>query len=318
MADPGGEIPEGHPAPVIELLEENPYDAQRPDFAGQAYQYIREHMTRTFMAADNAAAVTALEEAWNIDIQQKKTTWDQQAGERARRAEQREPPPPEQPPQLPGPPQQQPPADDPVGEPEPEGEKAASKSKLPPIIEGVPPETDLGLIPAPFALQKLRDKKYVELFYFTREACEAAAELQISCNEDALAVSRSDTAIVLSNAIQPMKNVRRDELLEWDQMTAAGLSMARWAGEYNWGQHAKILWKFFMVLMSHPARDEKLGEKVLTLYQAQYRRHWHREMELNRAFDLSVVNNDALQRIKRQYMESQMATTIAQVSPVVC
>ncbi|KAI0704689.1 hypothetical protein C8Q76DRAFT_752471 [Earliella scabrosa] len=111
-----------------------------------------------------------------------------------------------------------------------------------------------------------------------------------------------------------MKNVRRDEQLSWSQMTAAGLSLARWAADSNWGEHAKVLFEFYMVLMSHPIRDEEDGELALIHYQAQYRRHWHRSMELNRVFDLSVVNDKALLRIKQQLIEKQMATTIAQVS----
>ena len=75
--------------------------------------------------------------------------------------------------------------------------------------------------PSSYALRKLEDFEYVELYYFTQEGCINALENQHTLSKDTFGMTRQDNLVQLQSisALKASKNVVQDSELSWHQMT---------------------------------------------------------------------------------------------------
>ncbi|KAH9902529.1 hypothetical protein C8Q73DRAFT_623089, partial [Cubamyces lactineus] len=179
--------------------------------------------------------------------------------------------------------------------------KDKGKAKtLPPIPRGKPAPLSVSKPITPFAVNKLRNKQYVKLWYFTEEGLNRAAGSNFSYPDNVVMVSHTDSAIHVSVPAPPSKDVKKDEELTWDQVSKARTLFLQNAKMYGWGdEHLEVLAIFFLALDAHPIRNEVKGNQTVVRYQARYRRQWHLSMDQGSPFDLSVINEEALHAIRR-------------------
>ncbi|KAI0753494.1 hypothetical protein C8Q80DRAFT_1053101, partial [Daedaleopsis nitida] len=264
----------------------NPDQAQCPDFTSAFFEDMRNALIQANGAVDHDGAVASLTASWADKNTRDKERWDEQEA----RQQVRGPQPGEQ---APG--EQVPAEQDPV-------HKTAGKKQLPPVKRGVKPSEVIMDQPAPFAINKLKELSYCDLWYFAPEARKLATELLFTNNEDALTLTRTDNALVLASSARSSKNVKRDEELSWEQVCVASTVMLCWASRLSWpDEHLKILNTFYYKLQGHPMRSEPDGTSALVLYQAKYRRDWHRALESDdEVFNLSAINEDTLRFIRRE------------------
>jgi hypothetical protein len=203
---------------------------------------------------------------------------------------------------------------------EEEAEKQEAEKKKPKISdfdEDAMIEDFLMPRPSSYALRKLEDFEYVELYYFTQEGCVDALENQHTMNDDTFGITRQDSMIQLRSisSLKASKNVIQDVELSWRQMTMgkttylANLATARWPEK-----HVNALTQFFLQLKMHPFRSRPHGEKILILYQARARRDWHDKLKLKQAFNIAHVNSGLLRSISEEVWDHLRSAEAGEVS----
>ncbi|KAF8873569.1 hypothetical protein BD779DRAFT_1451713, partial [Infundibulicybe gibba] len=158
--------------------------------------------------------------------------------------------------------------------------------------------------PSGFAITKLENFEYIDLWYFTRAGCmEAAAQARATDNEglsltggqnnERLGLRSTSTATASKNAIQ-------DEALPWNEFTQARYAYLDYLPKAGWPRELYTdMAAFFIHVETHPlARTGDMGQKVLLEYQARTRRDWHDHARRGTVFNISELNEDLIKIIK--------------------
>lgn len=169
----------------------NPHTQVAPNFASPIYAGVRQLLIDSGQFHSDDEVVQHLLSSWKDDNQAQRDAWDAQ-----------QQPPPEQPPAGAAAgnggagaanPQQQP--EQPI--PAPAIAAGTGKAALPPIDRMAPPPSKIDPIPQQAYINQLRERKYVELYPFTPEACAEAASSFRSSDDQALSLVRgSDSGAI--------------------------------------------------------------------------------------------------------------------------
>ncbi|KAF8808236.1 hypothetical protein BYT27DRAFT_7255740 [Phlegmacium glaucopus] len=170
--------------------------------------------------------------------------------------------------------------------------------------------------PAAFALRRLDDFDYVELWYFSQEGCVDASINHHTQHEDTFGLTKVDEMLSLRPvaSLKASKNVIPDAELSWRQMTIARTTLVRNLANRWPTKHIQALAHFFMNLETHPYRHRPFGEKSLLIYQARARRNWHDLLKQNKAFNIAIINDNLLQTIHREVLDGEQTNLIKEVS----
>jgi hypothetical protein len=113
----------------------------------------------------------------------------------------------------------------------------------------------IAILPSPFAIKKLDEFSYIELFYFSPEGCAGAADQQRSVAEDGFVLARTDNALALRpiSLFKASRNVIKDVDLTWRQMEMG----AKWSPRTDaalrlGGQTHQICRDFLLLARSAP------------------------------------------------------------------
>src|SRR5882757_5117812 len=188
-------------------------------------------------------------------------------------------------------------------------ERDRKKPKLNPFTPNKPVASYITHRPSRFAMQKLQDREYIELSYFTPEGREEAANHDHTVAEEAFALSKVNDYVGLRPiaAFKALKSVIPDDKLTWIQMTRAKTNLLNCMEETGWpNEYSNALATFFLSIENHPHLQRAGGERVMLAYQAQVRRDWHRALKDptgNHAFDISIINEDLLNAMSTKITE---------------
>ncbi|OAX31370.1 hypothetical protein K503DRAFT_806118 [Rhizopogon vinicolor AM-OR11-026] len=125
--------------------------------------------------------------------------------------------------------------------------------------------------PSQYAIQKLKSFEFVELYYFSPDGCKKAADEAKTSSDDTFGLTRVDDFIALKPvaSCKPSCKVIQDHSLDWQQFDLAKNSFLLHINKLSWPEkHQWALTMFFMNIITHPSRNEPLGEKSLLLYAA--------------------------------------------------
>ncbi|KAF8805167.1 hypothetical protein BYT27DRAFT_7297279 [Phlegmacium glaucopus] len=142
--------------------------------------------------------------------------------------------------------------------------------------------------PAQYALKKIEDFEFVELWYLTPEGCSDAMQLQLTQNDDTFGLAKIDNMVALKSvlSLKASKNVIPDNELSFRQMSMAKNAFIPLMTKYQWSEKAiNAFAQFFTQLELHPYRQRDFGEQALITYQARVRREWHDQLKLGSAFN---------------------------------
>ncbi|KAF8987774.1 hypothetical protein BDQ17DRAFT_1258216, partial [Cyathus striatus] len=175
--------------------------------------------------------------------------------------------------------------------------------------------------PAQYAINKLKDKEYVEIDYFTPCRC-SLAQGECSTNSTDMLGLRTGTNGIIAlqslSAIKPLKNICQDAELTWGKVNAACHAIMRQMlelGKTLWPAHIiHALSNFFRCLDAHPIREEEYGNEVITKYQAIVRREWYDHMEVGRGMNLEIINDNLLKQIHQDIVPQKGADCAKEVS----
>ncbi|KAG1728987.1 uncharacterized protein EDB91DRAFT_1060262 [Suillus paluster] len=152
------------------------------------------------------------------------------------------------------------------------------------------------LIPRPsqFALQKIKNMEYVELWYFSPDGCCDASDNSRSSSEDAYGFAKVEGMVALKPvaSFNASQKAPQDHDLSWWQFDLAKTSFLIHLEKCNWPEkHQQALAMFFMLITNHEHRTRSRGEKTLLRYAGFICCEWHDRLTQNQGFNISIFNN---------------------------
>jgi hypothetical protein len=154
--------------------------------------------------------------------------------------------------------------------------------------------------PSSFAINKLENFEYVELWYFTAEGCTDAAHNQRTVAEEAFGLTQKDNFISLKplSSFRASRNVIKDQDLNWRQFETAKTAFLIHATRAAWPEdHRDALASMWDDLQNHEYRHRPHGERTLLLYQARIRKEWHDSLKRQEGFNIAKFNENLLRSI---------------------
>ena len=281
-----------------------------PDHAGPHYDVLRDALIHNGMTLEQA--VQALNVSWAQNHAARIQAWDQQvendvaaAAALAQQQQQQEQQDQHAPPDPPLP-----------AEERAEGEK--KKLKMRDFDEATTVGNYIAPRPAQYALRRVEDFDYVELWYFTPEGCSDATQLQLTLHDDTFGLTKVDDLVALKSisSLKASKNVVPDAELSFRQVSMAKNAFIPLMTKYQWSEKAiNAFAQLFTQLELHPLRQREFGERALITYQARVRREWHDQLKLGSAFNIGILNEDLLQAIYRELLDKAQLQSLSEVSP---
>src|SRR5271156_2424146 len=175
--------------------------------------------------------------------------------------------------------------------------------------------------PAQYALRRIEDFDYVELWYLTTEGCSDATQHQLTQHDDAFGLAKVDNMVTLKSfsSIRASKNVIPDAELSFRQMSMAKNAFIPLMAKYQWSEKAITAFaQLFTQLELHPLRQREFGERALITYQARVRREWHDQLKLGSAFNIGIINENLLQSTYKELLDQAQLLSLNEVSLPVC
>jgi hypothetical protein len=176
----------------------------------------------------------------------------------------------------------------------------------------------IGIRPAQYALRRIEEFEYVELWYFTTEGCADATQHQLTQHEDAFGLTKVDNMVTLKSfsSLRASKSVIPDAELSFRQMSMAKNAFIPLMTRYQWTEKAITSFaQLFTELELHPLRQREFGERALIIYQARVRREWHDQLKLGTAFNVGVINETLLQNTYRELLDQAQLLSMRSVCP---
>ena len=191
------------------------------------------------------------------------------------------------------------------------------KPKLKPLDRSRTVGDQIDSRPSAYALNKLENHEYIELWYFTTEGCQDAADYQHTVADETFGLSKVDNFLALHavSASKASRNAIKDMDLTWRQMEMAKNLLLSYMGKLKWpDEYVQSLAGFFINIDMSSMRSRPNGERALLVYQARVRREWHDAIKRSEAFDISVINQELLRNIKDEVHDTVRAEALKQVS----
>ena len=285
---------------------QNPHLADCPDFGGDIFDILIQSMVGPDRTREQA--IENLKTAWHADNNQKKTLWDAQVLADQER-------------------QNEPNAQNAAAvdrNQNVDADDASNKFKLGTFSATVGIGNKRSLKPSPYALNKLKEKKYIELYCFSPARCRDHADQRLSTMDEALGltygISSSDpssTSLTLKplSALAHPGKVIPDSDLTWEQVRDARACYLNHVSLAGWdATHVQALVSFFVNLDSHPYNISPDSKQALVWYQAHAREDWHRKLGTTESFNLALLNDELLADFKKDAKDLSVQNHIAQVS----
>lgn len=197
-------------------LNQNPHLEEMPDHAGPHYDVLRTALMQNGMTEEEA--IQQLDNSWTRNHEERIQRWDQQtvddedAEEEARRQEEAE-----------------------IGQRAPQQVEQAQantdgerrKNKMKDFDDNAVVGSYIAPRPAQYALRRIEDFEYVELWYFTPEGCIDAFQHQHTQTDETFGLTKTDDVVTIKaiSAIKASKNVIADADLTFRQMSMAKNTM---------------------------------------------------------------------------------------------
>jgi hypothetical protein len=290
-------------------LQHNPHRVECPDFGDESFADTVRDMAGPDRTREQV--IENLRTAWHVQNERRKAQWDAQV-----LADQERP----NGPGLDAPD----PAQDDQGQNDDDTEETRKKLKVGAFSATATIGDEVALKPSTFAINKLKEVKYIELYCFTPAGCRDHANQRLSTAEEAFGFSygispESSAGSTLTlkpvSALTHPGKIIPDENLSWEQVRDAKACYLSHVIKASWPPtHIEALMTFFVNLDSHPYSNTPEGKQALVWYQAHAREDWHRKLGTGDSFNLAILNKTLLADFKKKASELALQNNVAQVS----
>ncbi|KAG1727367.1 uncharacterized protein EDB91DRAFT_1316072 [Suillus paluster] len=166
----------------------------------------------------------------------------------------------------------------------------------------------LVLRPSQFALQKIKNVEYMELWYFSPDGCRDAFDSSRSSAEDAFGLTKVDGFIAFKpiSSFKASQKALQDHDLLWHQFDIAKTSFLVHIEKCAWPEkHQQVLALFFMLITNHKHRMCPRGEKTLLCYVGLVHWEWHNRLAQNQGFNISIFNGSLYSTLSDDIWEAE-------------
>ena len=250
-----------------------------PNFQTDGYATIRQNLIAQNqtddMELDDEWAVKQLLDAWEVDRQARQAVWDEAV---AREEQERTD------------------AEAERLREEDETRKAEEKkrkAKFPPIKPGSLPPKDSGFRPCEKAITKLKNREFIELWFFTFSGCQATKEAVSSIDDSTLSLTQEDGNFQLrrSASTATYKHlIIPDDRLTWEDLLEAKNVFLEQIAKHGWpDEYLEMFTNFYSALELRPelCQANGHGKRILIIYHARARREW-----FTSPFDINTFDED--------------------------
>lgn len=164
--------------------------------------------------------------------------------------------------------------------------------------------------PSQYAIQRIKNMEYVELWYFSPDGCHEASTTSRSTSDsdDAFGFAKVDGVVALKTiaSFKASQKALQDHDLSWRQFDLAKTSFLVHIEKNNWPQkHQQALALFFTLITNHEHRMRPRGEKALLRYAGFVRREWHDRLVQDQGFNIGLFNNALYNSISDDVWEAE-------------
>jgi hypothetical protein len=133
--------------------------------------------------------------------------------------------------------------------------------------------------PSQYAIQKLNNFEYVELWYFSPEGCKEAMKTSRSIVDNTFSLTKLDDHLTIhpSSAFKALRSALPDHELTFSTFLRAKNLFLTHANMAKWPQtHLDMLVLFFWHLKNHAIRNNsEIGDMVILHYASCICLNWH-------------------------------------------
>lgn len=170
--------------------------------------------------------------------------------------------------------------------------------------------------PSTYAMTKLENLEYVELWPFCQEGLQDNADNLAGFPEDDFyGLAKTEEGSLTVKNVSGTRRSRKSLLdgdLTWRQMTMGLAGMIHHMRQLGWPQkHVDALTQFHRGLESHEYRSRRNGEPILVRYQSKSRREWFEGMKAGAGFNIAHINLERIRAVAELYNESSRDTQVS-------
>ena len=159
-----------------------------------------------------------------------------------------------------------------------------------------------------YAVGRMEDIEYVELWYFTTEVCREASKATPSVADSTFGILATRSGLVL----QPIKaskascNAIVDQFLSWEQIMMAHHTMISVANRVGWAQKLTLtLVQFYINLEG--TKSGGFNPRALILYHAVVQKQWHDALKgQGPPFNISIFNETLFIKLENQVRDKDL------------
>ncbi|KAG2156563.1 uncharacterized protein EDB93DRAFT_1079506 [Suillus bovinus] len=207
-----------------------------------------------------------------------------------------------------------------IREEEAQKERAEAEKKKP-KMNGFEETSTVGdfLAPRPsqYAVQKLTNFEYIELWYFSPDGCKEALKTSRSIADD-YGLTKVDDQLTIrpASAFKASRAALADHDLPFSVFLRAKNMFLVQISQAKWPQtHIDSLSLFFWRLENHAIRNHSdIGDMVILNYASRVRHDWHDYLKRDEGFNIGNLNETLLRTINEELWDKVRSRTL----PLVC
>lgn len=177
-------------------------------------------------------------------------------------------------------------------------ETEKKKPKINDFNENEPPPSVIVPRPSRYALQKISNFEFVELWYFSREGCTEASKNLGSQADDSFGLASTDDIPPVAS-VKASHNAKADHDLSFGDFLQAKNIFLHHIKEAAWpDKHVNSLAEFSGTLRVTQSVSQN-GDLITLHYASRVRRQWHDDLEHNSstAFNISLISESLMHSI---------------------
>jgi hypothetical protein len=171
--------------------------------------------------------------------------------------------------------------------------------------------------PSQYAIQKLDNFEYIELWYFSPKGCKDTMKSSLSIADDTFSLARLDDQLIIhpASAFKASKAALPDHELLFSTFLHTKNLFLTHASTANWLQmHLNALALFFWHLENHTIRNNsELGNIVILHYALHVRLNWHDRLKRDDGFNIGIINETLMRSINEEMWDRVHSRTLALV-----
>ncbi|KAG2029158.1 hypothetical protein BDR03DRAFT_881687 [Suillus americanus] len=168
--------------------------------------------------------------------------------------------------------------------------------------------------PAQYAIQKLTNFEYVELWYFSPEGCKDALKFLCLVADNDLSITRTDDQLTLqpTSAFKASKAALADHELSFSIFLRAKNLFLVQISKAKWPQpNIDALSLFFWHLENHSIRNNSdIGDMVILTYASRVRQDWHDRLKRDEGFNIGNINENLIRTINEELWDKIRSRTL--------